>query len=84
MSYLFREERSFERHPVVRVQEGALVRTQRDRGRLVIWKKVQKRLITQAMAASKLQVSGRQVRWLRAKPAAPGGRGADAGTTELK
>lgn len=55
--------------------------TQRDRDRLVVLKEAQKRLITQAMAASKLQVSGRQVR-RRAKPAAPCGRGADAGTTE--
>lgn len=48
--------------------------TQRDRDRLVVLKKVQKRLITQAMAAAELQVSERQVRRLLAKLAAQGDR----------
>jgi hypothetical protein len=41
--------------------------TQRDRDRLVVLKKAQKRLIPQRQAASELQVSARQVRRLLAK-----------------
>lgn len=48
--------------------------TQRDRDRLVVLKKAQKRLITQAMAAAELQVSERQVRRLLSKLAADGDR----------
>ncbi len=38
--------------------------TQRDRDRLVVLKKVQKKLITQKQAAAELQVTERQVRRL--------------------
>lgn len=48
--------------------------TQRDRDRLVVLQKAQKRLITQAMAAAELEVSERRVRRLLAKLAVQGDR----------
>jgi transposase len=49
--------------------------TQRDRDRLVVLKKAQKRLITQVQAAGELQVSERQVRRLLGKLKGHGDRG---------
>jgi hypothetical protein len=40
-------------------EEGVLAMTQRDRDRLVVLKKAQKKLITQVQAAAELQVSER-------------------------
>jgi transposase len=45
-------------------QQGVLTMTQRDRDRLVVLKKAQKKLITQKQAAAELQVTERQVRRL--------------------
>ena len=49
--------------------------TQRDRDRLVVLKKAQKKLITQKQAAGELQVSERQVRRLLGKLKDQGDRG---------
>ena len=49
--------------------------TQRDRDRLVVLKKSQKKLITQVQAAGELQVSERQVRRLLGKVKDQGDRG---------
>jgi transposase len=45
-------------------EQGVLTMTQRDRDRLVVLKKAQKKLITQKQAAMELQVTERQVRRL--------------------
>ena len=46
------------------METGALLMTQKDRDRLVVLKKAQKKLITQRQAAEELQFSERQVRRL--------------------
>lgn len=61
------------------MQEAALMMTQRDRDRLVVLKKAQKRLITQAMVAAEPQASERQVRRLLSKQAADSDRAAVPG-----
>jgi hypothetical protein len=44
------------------VETGALVMTQKDRDRLVVLKKAQKKLITQREAAEELQLTERHTR----------------------
>ena len=55
--------------------DGGARRAQRDRDRLVVLKKAQKKLITQRQAAGELQVSKRQVRRLLGKLKDQGDRG---------